>query len=66
MNDWMAEAERLARLRAPCIDDQHAHELADDLYKACSEFHSPAEAVRRFFAAMPPGWKALPTTATMH
>ena len=60
MNDWMAEAARLSSLLAPRMTADHALELADDLYRACSDFCTPGEAVARFFAVMPKGWNASP------
>lgn len=56
MNDWMYEAARLARKRAPQITPMRALELADDLYKAWHEEWTPAKAVGWFFAFMPLGW----------
>ena len=63
MNWWMAEAMELSQARAPLMTDEHALDLADDLYKACAEFQTPAIAVARFFAAMPKGWNAPPVEA---
>jgi len=60
---WIAEAMELAQRRAPLLTDAQVHDLADDLYKACADFHSPYEAVSRFFAAMPGGWNVKHVTA---
>ncbi|MGY4829264.1 hypothetical protein ACVNIS_11850 [Sphaerotilaceae bacterium SBD11-9] len=62
MNDWMAEAERLVRQRAPLLSVEHARDLADDLYRAWPD-NTPAEAVAKFFRVMPRGWNVGPPTA---
>ena len=55
MNIWMTDAKRLALLRAPHLTEEHAWDVADDLFRAWPE-RSPAEAVGYFVAFMPPGW----------
>ena len=59
MEWWVAEAMELAQTRAPLLTDEHAHDLADDLYRAWPD-HSPADAVAKFFEFMPVGWNADP------
>ncbi|MGY4828205.1 hypothetical protein ACVNIS_06485 [Sphaerotilaceae bacterium SBD11-9] len=54
--EWLSEAARLAKQRAPQMTDQHAQEMAGDLYRAWPE-RSPGAAVALFFAFLPPGWK---------
>jgi hypothetical protein len=65
MREWMAEAERLARQRAPLLTVEHARDLADDLYRAWPD-NTPSEAVAKFFRVMPSGWNALPPQAANH
>lgn len=60
MNKWMTEAARLSVQRAPGLTSGHAHDLADDLYRAWHEDWTPAQAVAWFFAFMPVGWNAEP------
>lgn len=55
MNAWMREAASLAQARAPQLDDEHACELAEDLYLQCLDW-SPADAVGWFLNLMPRGW----------
>ncbi|HET7794283.1 MAG TPA: hypothetical protein VFL64_12950 [Rhizobacter sp.] len=62
MNDWMSEAERLVRQRAPLLSVEHARDLADDLYRAWPD-NTPAEAVAKFFRVMPRDWNAGPPAA---
>ena len=57
MKLWMAEAMELAQQRAPLLDDEHARDLADDLYRAWPD-ETPAVAVSKFFRVMPKGWNA--------
>jgi len=56
MEWWMAEAMELAQQRAPLLDDEHAQDLADDLYRAWPD-DMPAVAVSKFFRVVGPGWK---------
>jgi hypothetical protein len=58
MNAWMAEAEQLARRRAPRLSHERAAAIAEDLYKARHEEWTAAQAVAWFFAFMPAGWNA--------
>lgn len=63
MDQWTAEAMNLAKTRAPTLDDEHAADLADDLYRAWFGFGwSPAKAVAWFFAFMPRDWEPQPAT----
>jgi len=57
MEWWIAEAMELVQARAPMLDDEHAHDLADDLYRAWPD-ETPAVAVSKFFRVMPKGWNA--------
>ena len=57
MDWWIAEAMELAQQRAPGLDDEHAQDLADDLFRAWPE-DTPEKAVSKFFGFMPQGWKA--------
>jgi hypothetical protein len=51
---WIAEAMDLLQEEVPVMTDEHAKDLADDLYEVCGT--QPVQlAVMRFFCAMP-GW----------
>jgi len=63
MNTWINEAAFQAKLHAPQLTDEHALDLADDLYRQCAATEStwsPAKAVAWFFAFMPAGWPTAP------
>lgn len=49
---WIAEAMDLLQGKVPVMTDEHALDLADDLYKVCAD--EPVRlAVMRFFLALP-------------
>jgi hypothetical protein len=59
--DWCTKAALVAKRMEPSLSAKHALEIADELYTLCEPEMGPAEAVYRFFSAMPPGWTATPT-----
>lgn len=61
---WIAQAMDLLQEVLPVMTDDHALDLADDLYGTCGE-QPPRLAVMRFFAALPswtPSIEASPTS----
>lgn len=52
---WIAQAMDLLQDVLPVMTDEHARDLADDLYGTCGQ-QPPRLAVARFFNALP-GWK---------
>lgn len=57
MNNWMTEAARLMRQRAPDLTEAHASDIAKDLQRAWPD-NTPAIAVAKFFREVPVDWKA--------
>ena len=55
MDWWKATVMDLAQQRAPLMTDEHAQDLADDLYRAWPD-ETPGQAVAKFFRVMPPDW----------
>ena len=53
--DWVTKAALIAKQQQPSLSTERAFRLADDLYFICEPEMGPAEAVYRFFLAMPPG-----------
>jgi hypothetical protein len=56
MNNWMDEAARLLKARAPLLTDKHASELAGDLYSSWPD-DTPTLALTKFFRDTPIDWK---------
>lgn len=59
MNEWLTQAARLLKARAPLLIDKHAEEIAFDLYVAWPD-DKPAIALAKFFREVPLDWKAAP------
>jgi hypothetical protein len=53
MEWWLATAMDLAQERAPLLTDEHANDLADNLYRAWPD-DTPAVAVDKFFRIVGP------------
>jgi hypothetical protein len=64
MEWWLATAMDLAQERAPLLTDEHANDLADNLYRAWPD-DTPAVAVDKFFRIVGPTWKPL-SSSTVH
>lgn len=58
--DWMTKAAAVAIQLDPTLDPDVARKLARQLSRTQEPHMGPTEAVYRFYAAMPPGWFAVP------
>ena len=61
--DWTAKATAVVMQLDPTLDPDMAQGLARDLHQTYELEMGPAEAVYRFYSAMPLGWFAVPVPA---
>ena len=61
--DWTTKAAAIVTQLNPTLDPDVARSLARQLHRIYEPQMGPAEAVYRFYAAMPPGWFAVPVPA---
>lgn len=57
MDEWLKETARLLKVWAPLLTDNHADEIAHDLYVAWPD-DTPSIALAKFLREVPVDWKA--------